>query len=552
MKKSNLLLIAIILFGFLLRVAFIDARPSGFTPDEASFGYDAYSLIKTGQDQWGNSWPLVLKSFGDYKMPLYTYLSIPTVYLFGLNEAAVRLPNVLLGTLAILATYLLAKELFDKKVALFAALLLALSPWHIPMSRGAFEANLTAFFMPLGVYLFIKGVKKPSFMLFSALIFGFNLFTYHSARLVTPFVVLALVYSYKDVLVNNYKKHLQAAIVFSIFAVTGLYSLLQGSAVRASTSTIFSTAENVFHERVNSIAAGEPLLLAKLFNNKATYLIDKFVGNYTSYFSPEFLFINGAREGTYGMVSGMGLLFPYEAIALVVVIVLLVGKKLKLPLWMWAWLLIAPIPAAISVGPGLAANRAAIMMPVIQIISAVGVAQIYFYMNKKLKKFAPASAAILIGLFFIFFMENYLYAQPAKEAKAMIYGGREVMASVSLIEDQYDEVIITKSLSEPHIFAAFYNRIDPKLFQEEAKRWNFEEQGFDWVDQQPVYSLGQYTFKSINWHDDVKVPNILFVTEANNVPETVNLLDIINYPNGQPAYAIVDNKSTEFAVLKHQ
>ena len=156
MKKY--FLAAIIILAAVVRLVGLSSLPSGFTPDEASFGYDAYSLLTTGKDQWGNSYPLVFKSFGDYKLPLYGYLAMPSIAVFGLNEFAVRLPNAVVGTIAVLATYLLVNELTKKReIALLAALILSISPWHIPLSRGAFEANLTTALMPLMIYFYSRG-----------------------------------------------------------------------------------------------------------------------------------------------------------------------------------------------------------------------------------------------------------------------------------------------------------------------------------------------------------------------------------------------------------
>lgn len=161
----------IILLALLLRIIGISLHPPGFTPDEASFGYDAYSLLKTAKDQWGEPWPITSRSFGDFKLPLYTYLTIPSVTVFDFNEFAVRLPNALFDTLSILVTYLLANRLFGStRIGILASLLLAISPRHISLSRGAFEASLTTFFMPLGVFAFLKEVKKPRWILISALV----------------------------------------------------------------------------------------------------------------------------------------------------------------------------------------------------------------------------------------------------------------------------------------------------------------------------------------------------------------------------------------------
>ena len=201
------LLLGIILLAFILRTYDVYTYPPGFTPDEASFGYDAYSILKTGRDQWGKRLPLVLESFGDFKPPLYAYILVPSVGIFGLNKFSVRFPNALLGTLAVFATYLMVKEIFKSKddrpfpfkhrvIAKSAAILLAVSPWHIMLSRGGFEANLTTVLIPLAIYLFLKSLKKSKMLVLSAFVFGINLFSYHSTRVITPVILLFLIFAY--------------------------------------------------------------------------------------------------------------------------------------------------------------------------------------------------------------------------------------------------------------------------------------------------------------------------------------------------------------------
>src|SRR5579859_2783590 len=227
------LLVGIIALGFALRIIGLSNHPAGFTPDEASFGYDAYSILKTGKDQWGHTLPLVFKSFGDDKLPVYTYLAIPGIAVFGLNEFSVRLPNAILGTLAIVVVYFLSKELFkDEKLALLSGFLIAISPWHIMLSRGAFEANLTTFFLPLGMLLFLLGLKNRNFSILSAIVFGINLFTYHTARILTPLIVFFLIWqNWKEM-----KKYIfYFGIVFAIFLLPAIYFyIVNGNRVASS------------------------------------------------------------------------------------------------------------------------------------------------------------------------------------------------------------------------------------------------------------------------------------------------------------------------------
>src|ERR1035437_1339725 len=155
MKKITLLLLLlIIIVAAFIRLYQIGKVPASPDWDEAALGYNAYSIMLTGKDEYGKFLPVVLQSFDDYKPALYSYLVIPFIKIFGLSVVAVRLPSVLFGALSILAIFFIIKELFDKGVtvgnikidsdilALVTCFLVAISPWHIQFSRIGFEANV--------------------------------------------------------------------------------------------------------------------------------------------------------------------------------------------------------------------------------------------------------------------------------------------------------------------------------------------------------------------------------------------------------------------------
>ena len=110
MKKF--LLLTIVILAALLRLVALDRYPAGLNADEAALGYNAYSLLLTGRDEHGHVWPVNLESFGDFKPGFYAYLLIPFIKFLGLTELAVRLPSALIGVLAVVFIYLLAKEIF--------------------------------------------------------------------------------------------------------------------------------------------------------------------------------------------------------------------------------------------------------------------------------------------------------------------------------------------------------------------------------------------------------------------------------------------------------
>lgn len=540
---SRMIILGLVLLAFTLRIVGITDHPAGFTPDEASFGYDAYSLLKTGKDQWGNRFPTSFKSFGDYKLPVYTYLTVPSVALFGLNELSVRLPNALLGSFAVVVTYLLATELIydkkeiDKKLPYLAALFLAVSYWHIALSRGAFEANLTTFFMTAGAWLFLKARRHQQLLSASMLFFGLNLFTYHSARLVTPLIVVVLLYLYRHAFPMR-KHYTLASAVFLLFFVGSLLSLLAGSGIRAATSTIVSQNLGSGIIRASVVNAGMPLSFARLVYNEPMAKLWKFTQNYISYFSTGFLFTEGAREATYGMVPGVGLLSIVECFGLLLFVWFLFSKKEKSGLFLMFWILLAPIPAAISVGPGNAANRAAILMPALEIAAAFGIFFGISRLHNRFKKTAISVAFSLSLILGLFSFVRYMYEQPIYAQNGMMYGMSELFSFLK--EYPTKHIILSRSLSEPHIFAAFYGPIHPPLFQKATEYWDFEDQGLNWVDQQEGYFVDRYKIISIDPVRDFYLENTFIVGTPLEIPKKARIVKSILSPDKKVLWVVAE------------
>ena len=167
-------LAGIAILAGVVRIHDIGANPPGFFADEAAYGYNAYMILHTGQDEFGKTLPLFFESFGEYKLPVYVYSIVPLVAAMGLSEVSVRLTTALYGVLTVVAVYFLIQALFNRRpLSLTAALLLATQPWHIFYSRtGLGEITVHAFFLVSALYVFVLGTTRPRLLLFSALLFA--------------------------------------------------------------------------------------------------------------------------------------------------------------------------------------------------------------------------------------------------------------------------------------------------------------------------------------------------------------------------------------------
>ena len=139
------LLIALALGGT-LRLWGLGHQPPGCNQDEAAHAWNAWCLLKTGMDQAGVHWPLFYsRTIGSNDSTLYIYLLIPFQAIGGFNVVTMRLPSVLAGMACIALVYWVASKLFGRPAGAVAAVLTALNPWQLHLSRWGHAANIGAF-----------------------------------------------------------------------------------------------------------------------------------------------------------------------------------------------------------------------------------------------------------------------------------------------------------------------------------------------------------------------------------------------------------------------
>ncbi len=210
-KKPWLILGAILLLGLLVRIYKIQSLP--LYGDELTMVYDTYSIYKTGMDSTGQKFPLTFR-MGAGRPGGYIYFSVPFVALFGPSVWGERALSLLSGLGIIVLMYFLGRKLFDEKVGLVAAGVMAISPWDIYLSRGGFEAHFALFLALLGIYAFIN--KK---YILWAIAWGITMFTYPTFKLTLPlmFILLVVLEGVRKIIKN--KSFLASLFIFAIFGV---------------------------------------------------------------------------------------------------------------------------------------------------------------------------------------------------------------------------------------------------------------------------------------------------------------------------------------------
>src|SRR3989344_2786651 len=291
----------LLIFGVALFARFykLSQHPVSLSMDEVSIGYNAYSILKTGRDEWGQSFPLAFRSVGDYKPPVNIYLTVPSIAFIGLTEFAVRAPVALLGSLSVIVFIFLLKELEVKRIGyLFGGFWLAIVAWHIHFSRGSFEAVTALFFILLGVLWFLICIRKKSliYFSFSLALFALSLWAYHAERLFTPFFLLFLLFIYrKDLgfLVKKKEKLFISLIPFIVLIIPFIHltfftKVVQERAISTSILREQSLIRELNYGKYQS--TGEAV-----FDNDLYLIFRHFLGKYLNYFDLRFWFWKGMQ-----------------------------------------------------------------------------------------------------------------------------------------------------------------------------------------------------------------------------------------------------------------
>lgn len=544
-KKQNsrtwLALFLIILLATILRFWKLSEYPVGFHMDEASKGYSAYSLLKTGRDDNNNRFPLYIDIFGDNSPAGYHYLTIIPVAFFGLTEFAVRFPGAFFGVFSIFACYFFAYSLFEnKKISLLSALFLAISPWHINLSRASSESQIALFFILLGFSFVFRSLKKQSIkhLILGISLLSISFFFYQTPRVFVPLLFLAVGIFYflvwKIQTSSQYKKAFICLFIMLSLFDSALIFLVSGGTGRFTQVNIFSYPETrlLMEEQIlEDGISGTSVFMTRFFHNKVINFFLTYLSNYLEDFSWNFLFIKGLPPWYF--VPGMGVMYLVELPLVVLGVILLASHKQKLYRIPLIWLILAPTAAAIGTDVN-NLQRVMVMFPMLEITAAFGLAHVFTLVSKRQKLIVICFTILLFSLNIVYFFHQYFIHAKVHRPWYRYNGFTEMILTVKKSYDSYDKIIVTKSMGGIYPLIQFYMRYDPKLYQQEGSPKDREYTGFGKFFFVPVEC------PSLQKSDKLpKAERIIYVNRGNCQPDIRYKETVIYREDGTEAFRIV-------------
>lgn len=487
--NKKIILFLILILALILRGYKINSLPS-LNPDEAALGYNTYSLLLTGKDEHGHTWPLHFQSFGDFKPGGYVYLDLSFIKTLGLTSLAVRLPNLIFSLLTIYIIYLLVNLVAENSIiALLSAFVLTISPWHIHFSRGAWESSTALFFLTLGIYWFYLYIIKkiPKFLYLFPIPLALSFYIYHSVRVVGPalFLIFFIIY---------FKKLFQPKIIISLIigaliTIPVLYSFLHnGGAARFGGVGLTADYGPVARAEELRNQEGAPTLFNRIVNNKRVLYAIDWGEKYASHFDLNFLFING-DEVPRSKSPDMGQLYLLELPLLFLGIIYVLKSKTQLKQLLLPWLFAAPIASSLTFQAP-SALRALPMVVPLTVFIACGIYYLFYLIPKSFYKILIIVLFILYSYSVAYYLDAYFIHAPKRYSFAWNTGFSDIIPYVNSQKDKFQNIYFTDKYDQPYILYLFFSQYPPQNFQPQSQLTLPDKFGFS-----TVTKIDNITFK---------------------------------------------------------
>lgn len=499
-KHTKLLLLGgIFIIGLYLYTVDLGKIPSGFYIDEALPGYNAYSVLSSLRDEYGKLVPLVFRFYGSFNPPLFTYLVVPSVLIFGLNVFAVRIVSALSGLLCMIPVFILLQksDISTSKVTKYIGVFLfVISPWMILHSRVGYEITLALLIFSLGVYFLYKGLEKPRSLVVGLILLSISTYAAYAERFIVPIFILGFIVVFRNILKRSVQiKNLSKGLLWAaLIQVPNFLLLFTPAFFPKSNLTSFSVVSAQSEKIGRILPRGISYVLA---------LVREFFAQYLTYFSPRSLFFLPDPDLQRSMpelsVFYFWMVIPY----LLGLYSLWKFKKSSYAKLVILLALVTPIPAAFTRDPFSTHRAIPLVLPLILIIS-LGVDRLLISLPRKFMIFMGLGLALFS---LILLWRSYFILLPKERARVWGYGVPELVEEARKFPGEH--IIVDQSRKKPlYIQLAFFLKYSPQQFQLTAKD-KIVSSYYENVDFNPHYVIGNFETRNIDWNNDVHTDQIL-------------------------------------------
>jgi 4-amino-4-deoxy-L-arabinose transferase-like glycosyltransferase len=545
-----LILFLILFMTIGIRVYRLSVVPPSPSLDEVSICYNAYSIIKTGRDEYGNFIPILLRAYDDFRPAGYVYVTIPSVLLFGLNIFAVRLPSVLLSVMSIICIYFIFFEIgkvfriddTDQTVniaSLFGILFMAISPWDLYLNRLGHEVNFGFFLTCLFLYLFLKSlneVKTRKWFVYVAIVFGLSFNSYQSQKIIMPILLLFLITIFRNNLWSRRQQLLIPIITGILFIFPFILVSFSPSGLLRfkATSVLYNNPEIQKSLILYNQARIQKNIINLIRYHRYTVSLQIIADNYLVHFRPEWLFSGKLKEDH--KIPFTGLLYPVDLIFIIIGILWLFKYKRKILILITGITIISPIPGALTTQAPHAMRTMISLVPYAIFFGFGGVG----VLNLIPKKYCYYILSIIFGAYLFLNLpnlySNYFYIFPRSNSESFQIALTKSLSELKFIKDNYEQIIISNqnNLYQSYMFYLFNIKYDPKKY---AALGGTKSGGYA-----ENHKIDNLVFRKIDWEKDRLSKNSLLVGNPGDFTGSVNIINKFDYLDGKDGVWFVTTK----------
>ncbi|MGI9044266.1 MAG: ArnT family glycosyltransferase [Gemmatimonadaceae bacterium] len=484
----TILFCVIMAIGILARVWDFNSVPPGLSQDEASSGVDAMSLHRFGLSRNGMSFPVHFVSWGSGQNALYAYLLIPFIAIGGLTPAMVRVPMLLTGILALPLMFVVARRMVDARFGLLAMFLLAISPWHILLSRWGLESNLLPFVFLAGFASTVLSRKDNQWFVAACLFFGLSLYAYGTAYVAVPvFLLLAI-----PILLRTGRLSLRSlswgiatigivGLPIVLFVLINSFDL---STIRLGPLTIPRLPAESRYETLGAIFGTNPLAA--------------FWGNFRTVFS---ILLRQTDQLPWNIVEPYGYFyrwtFPIAVAGAALILPLRRGRRIHPD----RMLLLCWLAAAIAVGllQPVNINRMNIFFIPLLLFTAFAI----WFASERWRLVIPLSTVAFLAAFAFFTREFHGDRHRERAERAFFAGLLPAIEFARSSADDGEQICVSGKVNMPYIFVLFSRQADPASYINTI----------DYLDPadsfRVVETMGRYSFGAANCRDEPGTVHVL-------------------------------------------